>query len=174
MRSSETAIRRLGPADAAAYRELRLRGLREHPDAFTSSHEEEADKPLEATLARLGADAEATVYGALAAGTLVGLVGVGREPRAKGRHKATVFGMYVAPEHARRGIGVALLRHAIDDARRQAGLRQLVLTVTDSNVAARTMYEKCGFRSFGVEPDAIRVDGAFFDKNHMILFLVPS
>jgi ribosomal protein S18 acetylase RimI-like enzyme len=167
-------IRRLGPADAAAYRELRLRGLREHPDAFTSSPEEEADKPLEATFAQLGADADAAVYGAHAAGTLVGVVGVGRETRAKGRHKATVFGMYVAPEHARRGIGVALLRHAIDDARRRAGLRQLVLTVTHSNAAARTLYEKCGFRSFGIEPGAIRVGDDYFDKNHMILFLAQS
>lgn len=171
MKSSDLEIRRLGPADATVYRELRLRGLRENPDAFTSSYEEEADKPPDAILARLGTDAREAVYGAFATGVLVGIVGVGREPRAKNRHKASVFGMYVAPEHARRGIGMALLRHAIDEARRQPGLRQLVLTVTDSNTAARKMYEKLGFRSFGVEPDAICVGGDFFDKNHMILFL---
>jgi len=171
LKSSDIEIRRLGPADATAYRELRLRGLRENPDAFTSSHDEEAARPPDAVLARLGANGLDTVYGAFSAAMLVGVVGVGREPRAKNRHKATVFGMYVAPEHARRGIGMALLRHAIDEARRQPGLRQLVLTVTDSNAAARTMYEKFGFRSFGVEPDAIRVGDDFFDKNHMILFL---
>ena len=33
------------------------------------------------------------------------------------------------------------------------------------------LYEKFGFRSFGVEPRAIRVGDAYFDKNHMILFL---
>ena len=40
-------------------------------------------------------------------------------------------------------------------------------------LAARTLYEKFGFRSFGVEPRAIRVGDAYFDKNHMILFLAP-
>ena len=79
--------------------------------------------------------------------------------------------MYVAPEHGRRGIGAALLRHAIDDARRQPGLEHLVLTVTETNVAARVLYEKFGFRSFGIEPRAIRVGDTYFDKNHMILSL---
>ena len=38
-------IRLLAPDDAAAYRALRLRALREHPDAFTSSFEEEDVRP---------------------------------------------------------------------------------------------------------------------------------
>ena len=174
MKSSDIEIRRLGPADALAYRELRLRGLREHPDAFTSSHEEEAAKPVDAVLARLGEGAREAVYGAFEAGNLVGVVGIGREPRAKNRHKATVFGMYVAPEHARRGIGRALLEGLIDGARRQQGLEQLILTVTQTNAAAGALYERSGFRSFGVEPRAIRVGDTYFDKNHMILFLAKT
>jgi ribosomal protein S18 acetylase RimI-like enzyme len=98
-------------------------------------------------------------------------VGWTREPREKNRHKAHVFGMFVAPEHARRGIGAALLAHLIADVRRDPAILQLVLTVTDTNLSARTLYERAGFRSFGVEPRAIRIGDAFFDKNHMILFL---
>jgi RimJ/RimL family protein N-acetyltransferase len=63
------------------------------------------------------------------------------------------------------------VRHAIGAARAQPGLEQLVLTVTDSNMAARRLYERAGFRSCGVEPRAIRVGDAYFDKNHMVLFL---
>lgn len=171
MRSSDIAIRRLEPADAAAYRTLRLRGLREYPDAFTSSHDEERGKPLAATEARLAPDGADSVYGAFVNGALAGVAGLSREPRAKNRHKAVVFGMYVAPENAKLGIGAALLRYVIEQARRQSGLEQLALTVTETNVAARTLYEKAGFRSFGIEPRAIRVGDAYFDKNHMILFL---
>ena len=171
MRSSDIAIRRLGPADAADYRELRLRGLKECPDAFTSSYDEDREKPLAATEGRLAPDGADSVFGAFAGGTLAGVAGLAREPRAKNRHKAVVFGMYVAPERARRGIGAALLQYAIERARREPGLEQLVLTVTETNVAARTLYEKAGFRSFGIEPRAIRVGDTYFDKNHMILFL---
>ena len=171
MKSSDIAIRRLTPEDAADYRALRLRGRKEHPDAFTSSYEETVTKPLASTLERLRAEGPEAVYGAFVDGELVGVVGLAREPREKNRHKATVFGMYVAPEQARRGVGSALLHYVVDEAMRQDGVAQVVLTVTETNAAARTLYETFGFRSFGVEPRAIRVGDSYFDKNHMIFFL---
>jgi RimJ/RimL family protein N-acetyltransferase len=167
----DPTLRRLVPADAPAYRALRLRGLAEHADAFTSSFEEERGKPLDATARRLAPDGADAVWGAFVGGTLAGVTGLGRDPRAKCRHKALLFGMYVAPEHAGRGVGTALLRHVIAQAQRLPGLEQLVLTVTDTNVGARTLYEKAGFRSFGIEPRAIRVGERYHGKNHMILFL---
>ena len=120
---------------------------------------------------RLAPDGAEAVYGACDGEALVALAGLARETRTKNRHKATVFGMYVAPEHGGRGIGRALLAHVIAEARLQSGLRQLVLTVTDGNAAATALYERAGFRSFGIEPQAICVDGSYHGKNHMILFL---
>ena len=43
--------------------------------------------------------------------------------------------------------------------------------MTQTNDAARTLYESEGFRSFGIEPRAIRVAGRYYDKNHMVRFL---
>jgi len=159
------------PDDAVAYRTLRLRGLQEHPDAFTSSHAEDSELPLATTARRLAPDGLDWVFGAFVASKLAGVVGLAREPRAKNRHKGAIFGMYVAPERGRRGVGAELMHHAIEAARSQPGLEQLVLTVTETNVAARSLYEKLGFRSFGIEPRAIRVGDSYCDKNHMILFL---
>ena len=150
---------------------MRLRGLKEHADAFTSGHDEEAAKPLAVTQARLAQEAGEQMWGAVVEGALVGAIGLLREPREKIRHKGEVFGMYVAREHTGRGVGTALISHLIGEARRGPGLEQLVLTVTETNVGARRLYEKFGFRSFGIERRAIRVDNAYFDKNHMILFL---
>jgi len=153
---------------------LRLRALAEHPEAFTSSHEEERRKPVAAMAARLAPGGDEAVYGAFVDDRLVALAGLARETRVKNRHKATVFGMYVAPECGGRGIGGTLLAHVIGEARKQSGLEQLVLTVTDGNAAATALYEKAGFRSFGIEPRAICVDGNYHGKNHMILFLAQS
>jgi ribosomal protein S18 acetylase RimI-like enzyme len=172
--SSGPLVRRLVPADADVYRALRLRGLAEHPDAFTSSVEAEAAKPLAVTESRLAPDGPDKVYGAFVNGSLAGVAGYSREPRAKNRHKAFVFGMYVASEFVRQGIARALLRHVIAEARRDDGLEQLVLTVTDSNVGARRLYESEGFRSFGVEPRAIRVGTRYYDKNHMVRLFHPA
>ena len=164
-------IRRLAPADAPAYRALRLRGLAEHPDAFNSSADAEAAKPLSAVETRIAADSPDVVFGAFFGGVLAGVVGLARESREKNRHKATVFGMCVAPELARRGIARALLRHLVATAQQDPGIEQLVLTVTHSNVPARSLYESEGFRSFGIEPRAIRVADRYYDKNHMMRFM---
>jgi RimJ/RimL family protein N-acetyltransferase len=79
----------------------------------------------------------------------------------------------VAPKQVGHGVGRglvdALLAHA-----RELGLELVVLTVTEGNSRAAQLYERCGFRSFGVEPRAIKVDGRAYAKNHMYLDLTPS
>jgi RimJ/RimL family protein N-acetyltransferase len=167
-------IRQLTDADALAYHELRLRGLREHPEAFTSSFEEESRKPLDWAQKRLAHSPEAPynfVLGALSDAGLIGIVGVSVEPRAKIQHKGTVFGMYVAPEHAGRGVGQRLLTACIQRARRIPGLEQLQLTVTEGNARAKTLYEKAGFRAFGLERNALKIGERYFHKCHMTLDL---
>ena len=163
-------IRRLIPADASIYREFRLRGLRDHPDAFTSSFEEEAMRPLVVTQQRLAADSETSMWGAFIDDVLAGAIGLSRESRRKNRHKASVVAMYVPPEFSSRGIGRALIAEVIAHAR-AAGMEQLTLTVTASNARARALYAGAGFASFGVEPRAIKVDGVYYAKEHMILLL---
>jgi ribosomal protein S18 acetylase RimI-like enzyme len=164
------SVRILTRADATAFRELRLRALKEHADAFTSGFEEDAQKPLAATEQRLE-DIGNTFWGAFVDGRLQGIVGLTREARAKATHKANIVAMYVTPESGRRGLGRELLQAVIDHARSVAGLEQLVLTVTRNNHAAAELYRTTGFMTFGVEPRAIKVAGAYFDKEHMILFL---
>jgi L-amino acid N-acyltransferase YncA len=164
------SVRILTRADAAAFRELRLRALKEHADAFTSSYEEDLQQPLAATEQRIAGSAANTFWGAFIDGRLQGIVGLLREPRRKNAHKADIVAMYVAPESGRRGLGRALLQAVIDHAR-SLGLEQLVLSVTRSNHAAAELYRTTGFVTFGVEPRAIKVAGEYFDKERMILFL---
>lgn len=165
-------IRRLSPRDASAYRTLRLRAFRDHPEAFTSSFEEACQLPLAASEMRLGVEHH-KFWGAFEDGRLCGMVGLERETRAKNRHKGNVVAMYVPPERTGRGIGLALLQAVIKEAR-ACGLELLVLTVTDGNGSAARLYERAGFHSFGVEPRAIKVDGRFYAKKHMYLELSPS
>jgi ribosomal protein S18 acetylase RimI-like enzyme len=166
-------IRRLQLTDAPVYRAFRLRGLHEHPDAFTSSFEEENVRPLADTEKRLAAAGSEKLWGAFANGELAGMVGLNHETRAKCRHKATLVGLYVAREFTGQGLGRALVGAALRDAR-ACGIELVVLTVTDSNQAACALYDRTGFTAFGIEPDAIRVDGISFGKQHMYLQLQPS
>ena len=166
-------VRALSPSDLEAYRALRLRGLAEHPEAFTSDAAEEAAKPRDALAKRLAADPARphdAVFGAFDGAALGGLCGIDVDMREKVRHKGHVFGMYVPAERAGRGIGGALIDRVIAHAR-AAGLAQLVLTVTAGNDAARRVYERAGFGVCGRELQAVRVGGRAHDKLTMILFL---
>ena len=165
-------VRPLEPADAAQYRALRLRGLRDHPDAFTSSFEEESQRPLADAERRLSGESRACMWGAFVDGELAGVFGFEREARLKNSHKATLIGMFVAPEFSGRRIGCALVGAVMQGAR-DAGISMLVLTVTEGNAKARALYARAGFQAIGVEPDAIRVAGASFGKEHMFFRLSP-
>ncbi|MRD46963.1 GNAT family N-acetyltransferase [Caenimonas koreensis DSM 17982] len=165
-------IRRLGPDDAPAYRALRMRALWEFPEAFTSSFEEDQKQPIEAWEVRLSSE-HMIFWGALQGEQLCGMVGMERERRAKSRHKATMIGMYVAQEFFGTGMGRALVDVLLDHAR-AIGLEVVVLTVTEGNTVATNLYERAGFRSFGIEPRAIKVEGRLFGKNHMYIELNPS
>jgi len=166
-------IRRLGEDDAGVLRELRLRALRESPEAFGSSYEETVLQPPASMAQRLRADPAAPydfVLGAFAP-ALVGMVGFRREARLKTRHKGAIWGMYVAGEMQGSGVGRALLERLIADAREQPGLEQITLYVVSSNLAARHLYASCGFTVYGVEPCALKLDGRYLDEDLMILQL---
>lgn len=162
------SIRPLAPGDFAAYRAVRLRGLAEHPEAFTSSFDEESTAEGDARIARRLAPSPQSPHdgmlGAFDGATLVGTVGITVDMRAKTRHRGLVVGMYVVPERAREGIGRALVDAIIERARATPGIDSLMLTVTEGNDGARRLYERAGFAVVGREPEAVRVNGTAHDK----------
>ncbi|MFF3069015.1 GNAT family N-acetyltransferase [Kitasatospora sp. NPDC057904] len=163
------SIRRLGAGDAEVYRTFRLEALRETPEAFTSSHAEECAKPLAVSVRRL---AEGAVLGAFAAdGWLIGTAGLRLRARSQERHKATLFGMAVAPAAGGRGVGRALVARTLELAAAREGLQQVLLTVSEGNEAALRLYTSCGFEVWGREPGAVVVGGRAVTKLHMVRFL---
>ncbi len=167
--SQPVVVRRLTPAHAPAYRRLMLNAYALHPEAFTSSAEERAALSGDWWEARLaeGPDAPEAVFGAFVGETLAGTVGLLFEPRAKGRHKATLFGMMVDAAHRRHGLGAQLVAAALDHARSLPHLLLVQLTVTDGNDGARALYERFGFVAWGREPFAVAVGGRHVAKIHM-------
>ena len=93
---------------------------------------------------------------------LLGIGGFSRLVGARLDHKGLIWGMYVAP--AARGSGVADRVMAALMERARGHVRQLQLTVMADNARARAFYERHGFKLYGVEPDAVRREGAFADE----------
>lgn len=164
-------IHELTVEDAESYRTLRLRALREEPDAFGSSWEEESQRPLEATIARLQGSNAVAFGGFDDDSNLVGMAWLVREIGIKEQHKANIFGMYVASEARGRGLGRMLLDAAIARARETPGIELLLLAVVTTNTAARNLYLAAGFEPYGREPQALKVGDRYLDEELMILFL---
>ncbi|HEX7001077.1 MAG TPA: GNAT family N-acetyltransferase [Trueperaceae bacterium] len=164
-------IRPLTALDAAAYRELRLEALRLAPTAFGSSYEEESVRDSATVAARIDPTDTQRVFGALRAGRLVGTAGLKRQTGLKERHKAFVWGVYVTPDERGRGVAKRLMLAALTEARGMSGVERVTIAVNAANDPARRLYENLGFETFGVEPDALRVEGESIDEMWMTLLL---
>ena len=167
-------IRRLSASDATAFRAVRLAALLDTPEAFASSHVEEADLPLAAFEARLVERPGHAVFGAFDGDTLAGITGLKREAMLQTAHKGHIWGMYVAA--AARGHGVAreLMLAALAHARATPGIAKVTLSVDSANVAAIALYESLGFVVFAREQDATRLAGASRDELQMHLRFAPA
>jgi len=137
-------IRRLMPANAARYRELRLEGLRCNPEAFGSTYETESVQPLSSFSKRLAGSA---VFGAFRGAELLGIAGFAVRNGLKEAHKGLLWGMYVRPDARKAGVGRRLVEAVIDFARQRVELLQL--SVVSDNEQARRLYASLGFVEYG-------------------------
>jgi ribosomal protein S18 acetylase RimI-like enzyme len=165
-------IRTLGPADAGAYRALRVRALTEHPEAFGRTPEEVPGVDVLGEQFRADAASDTDfLLGAFDGTALVGTAGCHRERAVKQRHVAYIWGVYVAAEHRRAGLGRDLTLAAIARARTWPGLEALWLDVTTTNRGARVLYASCGFATAAVKPRSLKVGERYYDEALMVLDL---
>lgn len=161
------ALRRLRAADAGIFRTLRLEALAREPSAFGAALEEEARHEAAVFATRLE---ELVVLGAFATdGALLGMAGFRADPAAKRRHIGYAWGVYVRAEARGQGLGRRLVEAVVAAARGR--VTHLRLSVNAANAPARQLYEALGFRAYGTEPAALRVDGRFHDELLMNLDL---
>ena len=161
-------IRELGVDDARAFQALRVAALRDCPSAFASSYEEESETPIAVVAGRLSASADRCVFGAWVESDFVGMLGLAREEAQKLAHKAFIWGVYVAPNARRRGVGRQLVDRALSRAAAMTGVRQVNLGVNAANYEAIALYESVGFVPFGVERGFMLLDGQLHDEIHMV------
>lgn len=165
-----TTIRRLELTDAEASVALRKAMLADAPGSFGSSPTQDRGSDPAEVRNRLASWPEEAGFGAFAPG-LIGSVGLRREVRAKENHKAFIWGMFVAPEFRRQGLGRQLMQAAIEHASTLDGVERIHLSVTDASPGAHALYASLGFVTWGTEPDALRVNGTSYAEHHMALTL---
>ena len=158
-------IRRLEPHDVAAYRELRLEGLKNYPDSFGAAWEDEIAEPDSWWTARL--ESNKVFGGWIDRSPLLGVAGFFVPGTAKQRHKGILWGMYVRPDARGTGLAASLLQRVIEQARPL--VEEIRLTVMATNTAAHRLYSAAGFEPYGLERRALKVGDDYYDDMLMAL-----
>lgn len=161
----EAIIRPAALEDVEAFRALRLESLRLHAEAFGQDHAAAAAEGVDYWVDRLRqntGDAGAIFFAEAGEG-LVGMVGVRLGYAPKAAHNALIWGVYVRAEW--RGLKVAdtMIESCIDWAAGR-GARLVKLAVVTTNTAAIRCYARCGFTVYGIEPEALLVNGMYHDE----------
>jgi ribosomal protein S18 acetylase RimI-like enzyme len=142
-------ILRVGRDDWGELRTLRLRALRDAPDAFGSTYAEESirtDAEWMAWAADLADGGPSFGVVADDGGWIAMAMGA---PHRDHPGEAGLFAMWVAPDARHAGVGRALVEQVVDWARSR-DFPVLRLLVTETNGDAIHLYERCGFIDEGV------------------------
>jgi GNAT superfamily N-acetyltransferase len=139
---SGVRTREVSPEEWQLWRDMRLRSLREVPDAFVSTHDHEVLFDEETWRSRLDGTSGPAVV-AHVDEQPVGM-GAGRIHRPG---RLEVVAMWTDPDWRGHGVGPKVLDHVVGWAR-DRGL-QPDLRVADDNLSARRVYEQYGFRAEG-------------------------
>ena len=164
-------VRALSEADAGAYREIRLRALHEDPVPFLTTYEERRHARWMTSSLGFARAIQPPKSSAPFGMVVVGTLGFYRHAHTKARHRVSLWGMYVAREERRRGIGKALLDGAIARLRSVGDVEQIELTVVQTEEPARGLYLARGFKVQGVMRGAMKDGERYFHEELMILRL---
>lgn len=160
----------LGGEDAEAYAELRLQALKESPEAFASTLEEEGQN---SGLVRKYKESlegnQSFTWGIEAGNELAGVITLLPMQMQKLQHKAMILAMYVKPAFRGHRFGGRLVEAALNQAEKD-GVEQVQLTVVSGNEPALRLYEACGFSVFSTEKEAMKTADGYDDEHWMVRF----
>ncbi len=173
----ETSIIVLPPERWREAKQLRLEALLTESSAFASSYEDELAFADEVWIGRAKSayerDGNITFF-AEVDGELVGMAGAGWSAKAKLRHVAGVYGVYVSPDQRGRGLAPRLMRRLLAELRSMGQIEKVSLMVNTEALAAIRLYEKLGFEIVGTARRELRVDGRYYDLHTMELHFKPK
>lgn len=139
------AIQRIQVDGWERARDVRLRALREAPDAFWTTADEEVATTADKWRERVSTSDSAT-FVAVRDGVDVGLA-VGA-PHHEHQGDAGLYALWVAPEARGTGVATALVEAVVGWAR-SVDYRWLRLDVADTNGNASRLYQRMGFQTTG-------------------------
>lgn len=162
--------RELLASESKKYREIRLECLKNETDNFGSTYEEQAVLPelfFEGAIKK--SDEYAKIFGAFEGENLIAICGYTREKGIKTRHKVLLVQVYTKPDYRGKNVSYNLLKFMIEKIFEDETIEVILLGVVSDNISAIKLYERLGFKEFGLQKKYFKNGEKYFDQIHMIL-----
>lgn len=146
--SGQFNIRALGVADMVAFREMRLRALREHTGFFGVHPDEAAASPdsyWQETLDGRGKQ----VFGLFDGARMIGITAVFTDREDPSGETAFLAMSYIGPEYRGRKLSRLLYQARIDWAKAQPQFKQIAVSHRADNESSRRAHQAFGFEYVG-------------------------
>ena len=160
------SYRLLTSQDYSLYRKIRLSCLKNFPDNFGTTYEEESDQEIKNFASP---ESNYFIYGAFDDDELIGICAFFREQRLKTRHRGDIRQVYIDPAYSGLGIARALLKITIEKAFEEKEIEQITLSVVSENQKAVSLYKQFGFVQYGFIEDYFKKDDLSTSQIFMIL-----
>lgn len=159
-------IKILAEDDWELFRDIRLEALKNSPINFGSSYDQEAIYD-ETQFRQILNDNY--IFGAFIEGKIIASAAIASNTKPRRIHIGEIWAVYTKPDYRNQSVSQRLLSRLIEFAKNH--FMQLKLSVNTENSYALQAYKKVGFKEYGQEPRALKIDNNFEDITLMVLML---
>lgn len=173
---SEIEYRALRSQDAVDMKQLWLDVIAWEPGVMLLTYEEQLKVPVRRLAQDVNgmlADPTALVVGAFVNRELVGVAAIEQQLTVRQSHRARLWGLCVARDYRRRGIGRNLVRLLTEHAGELDGVEQINAEALEPAEAAIELLTAEGFHCYCREPHAVRDGGDYKDELRLLKILHP-
>ncbi len=156
-------IKELTIADVTDLQKIRLQSLKNCPQAFGSSFEEESKWDKSVYENRIKSN-ESFYFGAFNDNSIIGIVALVLNVRKKTKHRASIASFYVNSAFSGQGIGKKLISFAIEKAYSLKIIEQIELSVVTEQLAAISIYINTGFEIYGEEFHSLKINQRYYNE----------
>ena len=164
----QTTIEVVGPEEWETFRAIRLKALQADPTAFGVSYEQQANQSEEEWRSKLS-DPHRRMYAAKINEQMAAIAGVHFMTAKHVEHVATLVAVFTDPEFRNQGIATSLMEKILEDLRNDPKIVKVRLSVSETQSAAKKLYEKMGFVQVGLAKKEMKIDGTYYDHAQMEL-----
>lgn len=160
-------IRQLCCNDGEILKTIRHEALKNSPEAFGSSYEEEIKNDTLIYSDRLK-NTNNYFFGAFEDDEIIGIICITKNSRLKLAHRAVITSFYVCPTYRGTGIGKKLLAVILQKAYDLKIIEQVELQVVTEQYPAIYLYASMGFEVYGTEFHSMKLKEKYYNEYYMM------